>query len=87
VLLGGALDEGGITPPGAIDAALGMPAAEASTLLSRKRWRDGDVAMPEAAAARLALPKILRSPSASGMPGTLPRWVLPMPKTTERAPG
>jgi hypothetical protein len=29
----------------------------ATTLLSRKQWREGDVALLEAAAARLALPK------------------------------
>jgi hypothetical protein len=51
------LDERGIITPGAIGAALGMPAAEAAALLSRKQWREGDVALLEAAAARLALPK------------------------------
>jgi hypothetical protein len=57
VLIGRALDERGITTPGAIGAALGMPAGEATALLSRKQWREGDVALLEAAAARLALPK------------------------------
>jgi saccharopine dehydrogenase-like NADP-dependent oxidoreductase len=52
-----ALDERDIITPDAIGAALGMPAAEAAALLSRKQWREGDVALLEAAAARLALPK------------------------------
>jgi hypothetical protein len=34
-----------------------MPTGEATALLSRKQWREGDVALLEAAAARLALPK------------------------------
>jgi hypothetical protein len=51
VLIGRALDETGITTPGAIGAALGMPIGEAAALLSRKQWREGDVALLEAAAA------------------------------------
>jgi hypothetical protein len=57
VLIGRALDERGITTPDAIGDALGMPGGEATALLSRKQWREGDVALLEAAAARLALPK------------------------------
>jgi hypothetical protein len=57
VMIGRALDERGITTPDAIGAALEMPAGEATGLLSRKQWREGDVALLEAAAARLALPK------------------------------
>jgi hypothetical protein len=57
VLIGRALDERGITTPDAIGAALGMPAGEATALLSREQWHEGDVALVEAAAARLALPK------------------------------
>jgi hypothetical protein len=53
VLIGRALDERGITTLGAIGVALGMPAGEATALLSRKQWRKGDVALLEAAAARL----------------------------------
>ena len=32
-----------------------MPAAEATSLLTRRQWREGDVARLEAAAARLGL--------------------------------
>jgi hypothetical protein len=51
--IGRELDERGITTPAAIGAALEMPAAEATKLLSRHQWREGDVALLEAAAARL----------------------------------
>jgi hypothetical protein len=53
--IGRELDERGITTPAAIGAALGMPAAEATKLLSRHQWRQGDVALLEAAAARLGV--------------------------------
>jgi saccharopine dehydrogenase-like NADP-dependent oxidoreductase len=53
--IGRELDERGITTPAAIGAALGMPAAEAAKLLSRHQWRQGDVALLEAAAARLGV--------------------------------
>jgi hypothetical protein len=49
------LDERGITMPAAIGEALGLPAAEATSLLTRQQWREGDVARLEAAAARLGL--------------------------------
>jgi hypothetical protein len=49
------LDERGITTPAAIGAALGMPAAEATSLLTRHQWREGDVARLEAAVARLGV--------------------------------
>ena len=49
------LDDRGITTPAAIGAALGMPTAEATNLLTRRQWREGDVARLEAAAARLGL--------------------------------
>jgi hypothetical protein len=39
------LEERGITAPAAIGAALGLPAAEATKLLTRHRWREGDVAL------------------------------------------
>ena len=39
----------------AIGQALGMPAAEANKLLTRRQWRDGDVELLEAAAARLGV--------------------------------
>jgi hypothetical protein len=54
--IGRALDERGIAEPGAVGAALGMPAVEATKLLTRHQWREGDVALLTAAAARLGLP-------------------------------
>jgi hypothetical protein len=53
--IGRELDEQGITTPAAIGVALGMPAAEATKLLTRHQWREGDVALLQAAAARLGL--------------------------------
>ena len=44
-----------VTTPAAIGAALGMPAAEATSLLTRHQWREGDVALLQAAAARLGV--------------------------------
>ena len=49
------LDGRGITTPADIGAALGMPAAEAIRLLTRRQWREGEVARLQAAAARLGL--------------------------------
>ena len=51
-----ALEERGIADPAAIGAALGLPAAEAAKLLTRHQWREGDVALLAAAAARLGVP-------------------------------
>ena len=53
--IGQELDERGITDPAAIGEALGMPALEATKLLTRHQWREGDVALLEAAAARLGV--------------------------------
>ena len=53
--IGRELDERGITTPAAIGEALGMPATEATSLLTRRQWRVGDVARLQAAAARLGL--------------------------------
>jgi hypothetical protein len=53
MLIGRELEERGITTPAAIGDALGMPAAEATKLLTRHQWREGDVARLQAAAARL----------------------------------
>src|SRR5918998_1268319 len=50
--IGRELDERGIAEPAAVGAALGLPAAEATKLLNRHRWREGDVALLTAAAAR-----------------------------------
>ena len=53
--IGRELDERDITTPAAIGEALGMPAAEATKLLTRHQWREGDVALLQAAAARLGV--------------------------------
>src|SRR3954454_6215717 len=53
--IGRELDERGITTPDAIGEALGMPAEEATKLLTRRQWREGAVALLAAAAARLGL--------------------------------
>jgi hypothetical protein len=50
-----ALDDQSITAPAKIGAALGMPAAEATKLLTLHRWREGDVEQLEAVATRLGL--------------------------------
>ena len=49
------LEDKGISKPAAIGAAVGLPAAEAVSLLTRRQWRAGDVAVLRAAAARLGL--------------------------------
>ena len=51
-----ALGERGIAGPAAVGAALGLPAGEATRLLTRHQWREGDVALLTAAAARLGVP-------------------------------
>jgi hypothetical protein len=53
--IGRELDERDITTPAATGEALGMPPAEATSLMTRHRWREGDVARLEAAAARLGV--------------------------------
>ncbi|MFC7478237.1 hypothetical protein ACFQS7_28105 [Dankookia sp. GCM10030260] len=53
--IGRKLEERSITTPAAIGEALGMPAAEATSLLTRRQWREGDVARLQAAAARLGV--------------------------------
>ena len=54
--IGRELDEREISDPAAVGAALGMQAAEATKLLNTHRWREGDVTLLAAAAARLGLP-------------------------------
>ncbi len=54
--IGRELDERGIVEPAAVGAALGMPPVDATKLLARHQWREGDVALLAAAAARLGLP-------------------------------
>ena len=53
--IGRELEKRGITTPVAIGAALGMPGVEATRLLIRHQWREGDVALLQAAAARLGV--------------------------------
>jgi hypothetical protein len=55
MLIGRELDERGVTTPADIGKALDMPAVEAAKLLTRHQWREGDVALLEAAAARLGV--------------------------------
>ena len=49
------LEGRGITMPAAIGAVLDMPPAEAAKLLRGHQWREGDVALLQAAAARLGV--------------------------------
>ncbi len=49
------LEDRGITTPAAIGAAIGMSPAEATKLLQGHQWREGDVALLQAAAARLGV--------------------------------
>jgi hypothetical protein len=60
------LDERGITTPNEIGAALGMPPAEATKLLTRHQWREGDVTQLAAAAARLGV--LVPKPSSDSWP-------------------
>src|SRR3712207_1176113 len=53
--IGRELDDRDITDPRAIGEALGMPATDATKLLTRHQWREGDVALLTAAAVRLGL--------------------------------
>ncbi len=62
--IGRELDDRGITTPAAIGDALGMPPAVATKLLTRHQWREGDVALLEAAVARLGLE--LSEPASNG---------------------
>lgn len=50
-----ALNDAGITTPIGIGAALGMLGPDATKLLTRHKWREGDVALLEAAVVRLGL--------------------------------
>jgi hypothetical protein len=55
VMIGRELENRGIEGPAEIGAALGMPTLEATKLLTRQQWREGDVARLKAAAARLGV--------------------------------
>ena len=65
------LEDQGVAKPTAVGAAVGLPAAEAVSLLARRQWRAGDVAALQAVAVRLgldvALPEI--DPATSRMGG------------------
>jgi hypothetical protein len=50
-----ALEDRGITTPAEIGETLGMPGPDAAKLLTRHQWREGDVALLKAAAARLGV--------------------------------
>jgi hypothetical protein len=54
------LDDRGLTTPAAIGAAVGLPPAEAVRLLTRRQWREGDVAALQGVADRLGLQVDLR---------------------------
>ena len=49
------LEDCGITMPTSIGAATGLPASEVVRLLTRRQWREGDVAALKAIADRLGL--------------------------------
>jgi hypothetical protein len=49
------LDEQGLTAPPDIARAVGLPVTEAVRLLTRRQWREGDVAALHAIADRLRL--------------------------------
>jgi hypothetical protein len=49
------LEDMGVTTREAIGTAVGMPAAEAAGLLTRRQWRAGDVATLQAVAERFGL--------------------------------
>ena len=53
--IGREMEDRGITTAAGIGEALGMPADEATKLLTRRQWREGDVALLQAAAVRLGL--------------------------------
>ncbi|MFC7477915.1 hypothetical protein ACFQS7_26450 [Dankookia sp. GCM10030260] len=55
ILIGRELEDRGITTPAAIGEALGMPAREGTGLLTRRQWREGDVALLQAAALQLGV--------------------------------
>jgi hypothetical protein len=55
MMIGRALEDRGVVDAVAISAALGMPPAEATKLLTRRQWREGDVALLTETAKRLGL--------------------------------
>jgi hypothetical protein len=55
VMIERGLEDRGITTPAGTGAALGMAPAEATALLNRSHWREGDLLLLEAAANRLGV--------------------------------
>ena len=55
IAIGHELDERGITRPADIGEALGMTATEATSLMTRHQWREGDVARLQAVAALMLI--------------------------------
>ena len=55
MLIGRELEDRGVTTPYGIGQALGMLTEEATRLLTRRQWREGDVERLQAAAARMGL--------------------------------
>lgn len=53
--IGRELDDRGISTPAEIGAAFGMLPTEATKLMTRHQWREGDVALLEVVAARLGV--------------------------------
>ena len=49
------LEDQGLTAPAQVGAAVGLPAAEAVRLLTRRQWREDDIAALQAVADRLGL--------------------------------
>src|SRR4051812_33558417 len=55
MMIGRELEDRGITTAAEIGAAFGMAPAEATALLSRSQWREGDLLLLKDMAARLGL--------------------------------
>ena len=84
--IGRELDDRGITTSTAIGAALGIPPAEATKLLTRHQWREGDVALLEAAVARVGVE--LPEPASNGDQANQRRcWCGTLIPDGEAAPG
>ena len=66
------LDAQGLTAPPDIARAVGLPAAEAVRLLTRRQWRDGDVAALQTVADRLGLEVPLEGLGLSARQGRAP---------------
>ena len=65
--------------PAAISAATGLPAAEVVRLLTRRQWREGDIAALKAIADRLGLDVPLESLGLPMREGKGPMTAVPVP--------